>query len=76
VVDFGLARREAVKNPAADQSAFTRTAPGLVAGTVSYMSPEQALGPLVDARSDSDSSFSIRRHLAVISNGRSHYAST
>lgn len=52
VVDFGLARMEAPKQPDPEDSVFTRTAEGVIAGTVSYMSPEQARGRLVDARSD------------------------
>jgi Tol biopolymer transport system component/predicted Ser/Thr protein kinase len=50
VVDFGLARMEVPQN--ADGEAFLRTAEGIVAGTVAYMSPEQAQGRPVDARSD------------------------
>lgn len=43
ITDFGLAR-------AADDASITRS--GLVAGTPHYMSPEQANGGRVDARSD------------------------
>jgi len=57
VLDFGLAKP--VEEPvAADESsarqllASVSTAPGLVLGTVNYMSPEQARGYSVDARSD------------------------
>jgi serine/threonine protein kinase/tetratricopeptide (TPR) repeat protein len=53
VLDFGLAKflpNDAVAVDAAPT--FERTMAGLVLGTVSYMSPEQALGRPVDARSD------------------------
>ena len=53
VMDFGLAK---ALMPAADQLQSTRTvaetAPGVVMGTGPYMSPEQAEGKLLDARSD------------------------
>ena len=46
VLDFGLAKRAQVEPPEA------LTLPGLVVGTVEYMSPEQAAGRQVDARTD------------------------
>ena len=46
LLDFGIAKLEA---PNRD---VTLTADGTVLGTVAYMSPEQALGRSVDARSD------------------------
>jgi Tol biopolymer transport system component/predicted Ser/Thr protein kinase len=49
VVDFGLARME---SPFAGAEASPRTIEGVIAGTVAYMSPEQAQGQPVDARSD------------------------
>ncbi len=51
VLDFGLAKR--IERPAAEatMSAF-ETIPGIVFGTAAYMSPEQAQGLPVDARSD------------------------
>ena len=54
VLDFGLAKL--AERPAVDTEAQTRalvrTDPGAVMGTVAYMSPEQARGAEVDARTD------------------------
>jgi serine/threonine protein kinase len=52
VVDFGLARVAVPGAHGPDDPTFTVTAVGVIAGTVSYMSPEQAQGRSVDARSD------------------------
>ncbi len=57
VLDFGLAKLTEKKDDAAiDTEAPTRaqvqTSPGVVMGTVAYMSPEQARGLEVDARTD------------------------
>ena len=58
VLDFGLAKitrlRQGYGEANADSDAPTeaKTAAGVVMGTVSYMSPEQALGRDVDGRSD------------------------
>src|SRR5262245_2226467 len=46
LLDFGLARAVAVDGDA------TSTSAGIVAGTAAYMSPEQARGEAIDARSD------------------------
>ena len=55
ILDFGLARR-AVGGPAPDETgsptADGLTAPGVVLGTLGYLSPEQARGQDVDGRSD------------------------
>jgi serine/threonine protein kinase/Tfp pilus assembly protein PilF len=57
VLDFGLAKLTE-KNDAAEAGAedatrkLVKTNPGVVMGTVAYMSPEQARGKHVDARSD------------------------
>jgi eukaryotic-like serine/threonine-protein kinase len=54
ILDFGLARVEI--KPSEDLETRTdapaQTAPGVVMGTVGYMSPEQLRGHTVDARSD------------------------
>ena len=51
VLDFGLAKQDRVAE--ADATAVdTFTEPGSAIGTVAYMSPEQARGQAVDARSD------------------------
>ena len=54
ILDFGLARREMPSSTPEQTSAETvsRTATGLVMGTIPYMSPEQVRGDPVDARTD------------------------
>jgi|SRR5687768_3973864 len=53
VLDFGIAKRMGSEALAGsnDPTAF-RTQTGAIIGTVTYMSPEQALGRIVDARTD------------------------
>lgn len=54
VLDFGLAKlteAEMASDPEAETVAH-RTNPGMIIGTASYMSPEQARGKQVDGRSD------------------------
>lgn len=56
VLDFGLAKLTDRESSSADPDAVTipiaETNPGLVMGTSGYMSPEQAQGESIDARSD------------------------
>ena len=54
LLDFGLAkvRRSIEEENSSDATTQLKTAEGLVIGTVMYMSPEQALGQVVDHRSD------------------------
>jgi serine/threonine protein kinase/Tfp pilus assembly protein PilF len=56
MLDFGLAKLTEKSDPKVDTEAATKikanTDPGTVMGTVTYMSPEQARGLRVDARSD------------------------
>jgi serine/threonine-protein kinase len=56
VLDFGLAKRSAFASTDGDATTTVGVAPltmeGSILGTVHYMSPEQAEGKLVDARSD------------------------
>ena len=58
VVDFGLAKLSDIPPPASeitgDEATVAQiyTAPGIVLGTVAYMSPEQARGHDVDTRTD------------------------
>ena len=56
VLDFGIAKlteqRRASDDHRVETTAVLQTRPGLVLGTAHYMSPEQARGQKVDARSD------------------------
>ncbi|MGI8787600.1 MAG: protein kinase domain-containing protein [Pyrinomonadaceae bacterium] len=56
VLDFGIAKLTEREPSATDADAATKiqatTTPGMILGTVNYMSPEQARGLEVDARSD------------------------
>ncbi|MBL8189488.1 MAG: serine/threonine-protein kinase [Acidobacteria bacterium] len=55
ILDFGLAKLQPLPNETVDSQAATQgkiTDPGMVMGTVSYMSPEQVRGQDVDHRSD------------------------
>jgi Tol biopolymer transport system component/predicted Ser/Thr protein kinase len=55
ILDFGLAKlteQPSASSPDAPTKPMLKTSPGTVMGTVSYMSPEQARGLEVDARTD------------------------
>jgi serine/threonine protein kinase/Tol biopolymer transport system component len=53
LADFGLAKLEEPPDPAGTRTLTEgQTRPGLLMGTIPYMSPEQASGGTVDARSD------------------------
>jgi len=56
VLDFGLAKLTELDDRPIDANALAsspvHTSPGLIMGTATYMSPEQARGQAVDARSD------------------------
>ncbi|RPJ60075.1 MAG: serine/threonine-protein kinase [Acidobacteria bacterium] len=56
ILDFGLAKLTERSEPDAEEDRSTgssaRTEAGMILGTVTYMSPEQAQGKKVDARSD------------------------
>ena len=53
ILDFGVAKlTERTIDGAEDEAGSQSTVPGVIVGTVSYMSPEQTRGDSVDARSD------------------------
>jgi eukaryotic-like serine/threonine-protein kinase len=53
ILDFGLAKLTSPETASADSATLaTRTEPGLVLGTIGYMSPEQVKGQNADHRSD------------------------
>ncbi|MBS1809123.1 MAG: PD40 domain-containing protein [Acidobacteria bacterium] len=52
VLDFGLAKLTETSHPPVALHTPQFTEPGKVMGTISYMSPEQALGQIVDQRTD------------------------
>jgi non-specific serine/threonine protein kinase len=78
VLDFGLAKLSAESDAASGPDEATRTAldattPGSVMGTVSYMSPEQALGRPLDGRTDV---FSLGAVLYEMITGRRAFGGT
>ena len=55
VLDFGLAKlieKKVVSDGEADTRPLVKTMPGVIMGTASYMSPEQARGKEIDVRTD------------------------
>jgi eukaryotic-like serine/threonine-protein kinase len=52
ILDFGLAKQNPVVNSEETRTLASLTEPGVVLGTVGYMSPEQVRGKPVDSRSD------------------------
>jgi non-specific serine/threonine protein kinase len=52
VLDFGLAKLEAKETQLSGTLSISLSQPGSVVGTVAYMSPEQARGETLDARTD------------------------
>ncbi len=74
ILDFGLAKVTKPASSAGETAASTvskMTEPGIVMGTVAYMSPEQALGRPVDFRSDQ---FSFGSVLYEMVTGRKAFA--
>ena len=68
VLDFGLAKRTVLEDAFSEAVTIReRTLPGLLVGTIAYMSPEQALAQTVDHRSDL---FSIGVVLYEMATGR------
>jgi serine/threonine protein kinase/Tol biopolymer transport system component len=69
ILDFGLAKLQGPVSGGSDKESqlptVTGTSPGIVLGTVGYMSPEQAAGKLVDFRSDQFAFGSILYEMAT-----------
>jgi serine/threonine protein kinase len=68
ILDFGLAKLTSIGSGSGEGSHLpteTGTSPGVILGTVSYMSPEQAAGQPIDFRSDQFSFGSILYEMAT-----------
>jgi Tol biopolymer transport system component len=52
ILDFGLAKQAVVSTDPEETQLASHTQPGMILGTVNYMSPEQARGAPTDYRSD------------------------
>jgi Tol biopolymer transport system component len=69
ILDFGLAKLQGPVSGGSDKESqlptVTGTSPGIVLGTVGYMSPEQASGKPIDFRSDQFSFGSILYEMAT-----------
>jgi serine/threonine protein kinase/sugar lactone lactonase YvrE len=71
ILDFGLAKHIPLRSDAVQcTETEVLTAPGLVLGTVGYLSPEQVRGDTVDARSDI---FSLGAVLYELAEGKSAF---
>ncbi len=73
LADFGLAKLSATSSGETVIRPLAETRPGFILGTVAYMSPEQAAGRPVDARSDI---FSFGVMLYELVTGRQPFAGT
>ena len=71
ILDFGVAKLLEAPDPSGQATTLAVTATGMVVGTLQYMSPEQAEGRTVDARSDI---FSFGAMLCEMATGRKPFA--